>query len=161
MNSEQQIHYMTMALRAAKASPDPSTQNGAVFVSADGSLHTRDCNRFPFGVSYTEERWERPLKYSIIEHAERNALYSAAANGIQTYGGTLISPWAACSDCARAIIQCGVSELIRLGNNDTNARWDDSIKVADDLMKEAGIKITEISLTTGITLRRDGQLKAF
>src|SRR4051812_20448744 len=156
-----QHNFMAVALRAAKASPDPSTQNGAVFVTRDGKLHTRGFNAFPFGVAYTEERWERPRKYSIIEHAERNALYSAAANGMATYGGTLVSPWAACADCARAIIQCGCSELVRLGNGDTNARWDESIAIADEMMREAGILITEIDQKFGITLRRNGEAKEF
>lgn len=123
------------------------------------------CNEFPSGVSYTPERWERPLKYSFIEHAERNVIFEAARKGYRTQGATLLSPWAACADCARAIIQAGIVQLVRFDNHGPNERWDESIAIGDTMMREAGVEIVELKKpapgTFGITLRRNGALLEF
>jgi dCMP deaminase len=133
---------MSLALSAASHSPDPSTQNGAVIL---GHPETADCNRFPVGVAYRDERWERPLKYRFIEHAERNAIYAAARNGVKTNGGTLVCPWAACSDCARAIVMAGIKTLVRfpMQNDATGNHWHDECAIGDTIMREGGVEIIE------------------
>src|ERR1039457_2884604 len=110
------IHYAAMheAMEAATHSPDPSTQSGAVVMLADGQVVAADYNRFPVGVTESKERWERPLKYRFIEHAERNVIFQAARKGIKTEGATLVCPWSACSDCARAVVEAGFTTLVRL-----------------------------------------------
>jgi dCMP deaminase len=152
---------LSLALRAAAMSPDPSTQNGAVLRFTVGVLAEQ--NRFPDGVGYTPARWERPLKYAVIEHAERNVIYRAARAGWATEGATLICPWAACADCARAIIQAGIVRLVRFEAH-ASARWDDSIAIGDEMMREAGVEIVEVPMRDGafgITLRRNGEPLAF
>lgn len=155
-----------MALLEAKASPDPSTQNGAVLLSHDLNSFVRSRNEFPFGVSYHPERWERPAKYSYVEHAERNAYYKAAYQGMKTLGSTLVCPWASCHDCARAVIQSGTMRLVRLQISDScstsmNARWQESMSHADTMMVEAGVEIIELDLHFGVALRRDGEMVEF
>lgn len=149
----------------ARESPDPSTQNAAFLATPDGTLlrTTAAVNEFPLGVEYTAERWERPLKYQLIEHAERNALFAAARHGIATRGLVLVCPWAACSDCARAIIQCGVAELITLRpvKGDTHERWDASVAVAMRMLDEAGVRVRYFDSPIGEGLpkiRRNGEL---
>lgn len=150
MNIDWDYHLRT-AYQVALESPDPSTQNGAVLVDEDGTLRAVGCNEFPMGVKYTEERWVRPLKYQIIEHAERNSIYRAANNGIMTAGLTMICPWSACSDCARAIIQSGVRRLVRHqeASDRSPDRWLEEIAVADTMLNEAGIEVISISATLG------------
>lgn len=89
--------YLLMAYKEATKSPDPSTQNGAVIVTTAGTA--ADCNRFPERVKITDARLERPLKYNFIEHAERNAIFSAARKQLPLLGATMYVPWFACSDC--------------------------------------------------------------
>lgn len=151
---------MAAAIRAAALSPDPSTQNGALLATAGGDplWQTAQCNEFPRGVKYKPERWERPLKYSIIEHAERNCIYSAARHGLATDGLTMFSPWAACTDCARSIIQGGIVELVTLPA-DPHATWDESIAIAMTMLEEAGVKVTFLDepLPQVPVLRRNGK----
>lgn len=154
--------HMRLALLKATESPDPSTQNGAILVAGDEALlATAACNEFPAGVNYTPERWERPLKYEVIEHAERNAIFEAARLGIGTEGLTLVCAWAACSDCARAIIQAGLSELVTLAPEGvTHGHWGDSIDIAMVMLREAGVKVTYLPGTDfadAPPLRRNGQ----
>lgn len=165
-NQEMYEWVMAQVLRQAQRSPDPSTQNGAVLIMENRDVRwvTASVNEFPAGVEYTDERWVRPNKYQYIEHAERNCIYRAARYGISTFGGTMVCPWAACSDCARAIIQAGVQTLVTLSPTDnTNERWMDSIAIAMQMLKEGGVTVhyLEMAEPAGVLLRRDGQEVAF
>jgi dCMP deaminase len=156
---------MALAIEAAVASPDPSTQNGAVLATQDGIavFGTTACNEFPHGVHYMTERWERPAKYSYIEHAERNAIYAAAREGMPTRGLVMYCPWAACADCARAIIQARLSKLVTISPTaNTNERWVESIEVAMVMLRESHVEVEymEPEQLKGFVLpllRRDGQ----
>lgn len=155
------------AYLVAKDSPDPSTQNGALLYDPKGYLIGCDCNRFPTGVEYTAERWERPLKYSVIEHAERNSIFWAAARGRSTLDAVMVAPWAACSDCARAIIQSGVRRLVRHREATeqgykSSGQWDGSISIADQMLKEAEVEVIDVSWDfsqdSDLQIRHSGEL---
>ena len=145
------IYFLKNAYEVAyDFSTDPSTQNGAVLVDpTTGEGVMEGANHFPRGVAEKEERWQRPLKYSYVEHAERNVIFSAAAAGIRTKGMIMYCCWAACTDCARAIIQAGISEVVT--HYDPNAderfgapvslQWKDSIAIALKMLDESGVKI--------------------
>ncbi len=156
------IDVMRRLCAWANLSPDPSTQNAACLTTGDSILwDTLAVNEFPHGVKYLPERWERPGKYSWIEHAERNALFNAAKLGIPTHGLWMICPWAACADCARAIVQCGIHKLITLApkEGDTHERWAASIGVAMDILQEGEVRVEFIKgpLDLTFSIRRDGQ----
>ena len=50
-------------------------------------------------------------------------------------------PWFACTDCARAIIQSGISAVV--GHKEfyehTNERWTESTNIGMDMLKEAKV----------------------
>lgn len=163
---------------AAKHSTDPSTQNGAVIVSkvivgqrtAPDNVYIQQeiptyveigigANHFPEGVEEKLERWERPAKYQWVEHAERNAIYDAARKGQSTLGATMYVPWFACADCGRGIIQAGIKEVVGHDSplHKTNANWKQSIEVADQMFREAGIKFRRIEGHFGVKIRFNGQ----
>lgn len=159
---------MAAAFRAAENSPDPSTQNGAILATVNGEplWGTSACNEFPFGVKYSDERWLRPPdghKYDFIEHAERNAIYAAARVGIETRGLVMFCPWAACSDCARAIIQARLSKLVTLppevSDASTPDRWSASISIAMTMLEESPVEVEFFNepLPQVPVLRRNGE----
>lgn len=165
MSSDTEL--LKMAYKLAIKSPDPSTQNAAFLCYPDSTPieGSGAVNRFPIGVEYKPERWERPAKYSYIEHAERNCIFKAAQHGRATSSLTMVRPWAACVDCARAIIQAGIVCLIRhkAQEGDTNERWDASISVADEMLHEAGVVIVDVQPLSGLykdlrSIRRNGEL---
>lgn len=146
MTTEQ---YLTLAYQYAQQfSTDQSTQNGAVLVPAEsysrlGLELIYGANHFPKGVKESPERWERPTKYAFVEHAERNAIYAAAKAGVSTDQATMFVPWFACSDCARAIIQAGIKEVVGHDtpvHSEANPHWKESIQNALDMLDEAGVK---------------------
>ncbi len=127
---------------AGRRSHDPNTQNGAVLVSYRGMVRYYSANAFPAKVKQTKKRLARPAKYSFIEHAERNAIYASAKDGAFTEWSTLYCPYAACAECARAIIQAGITRVVadqRLLDIAPD-RWKDSIAIGDQMLREAGVR---------------------
>ena len=170
---ERDVKYLKMAFEIARdKGTDPSTQNGAVIVDCSWPYEEypfivgKGANHFPKGVKETKERWERPLKYAFVEHAERNAIYDAAKNscsGVAVAKTTMYCPWYACADCARAIIQSGIKEVV--GHQRcfdlTPNHWKDSIAHAFVMFEEAGIVTRKISDEMGVTIRFNGQETSF
>lgn len=132
---------LLLAYHEALKSPDTSTQNGAILLTEFDMV--MDCNRLPDGIQITEERLKRPEKYLWTEHSERNVIFKAAKMGIKTNGATMICPWAACSNCSRAIIQAGVKKLIthKQAHIRSPVFWQGEIAVAMEMFKEAGIEV--------------------
>jgi dCMP deaminase len=143
---EMVILGMQQALLLAQDSRDPSTQNGAVIAhSIEGEMQilSSGINSFCTQVQETPERWERPLKYQFVEHAERNAVYNATKYGKSIAGATLYVPFRPCVECARAIIQTGIDRVvchktIALATPD---HWKESLDSAESLLSEAGVAL--------------------
>jgi len=133
--------WMLEAYEEARMSPDPSTQNGAVIVGYQhGTMLGQACNTYPPGVLSHPARLIRPVKYHYIEHAERGAIFSAAIDGLSAYRSTMYALWGACSDCARAIIASGITELVTHSfYDDYEGPWSRSIEVGDKMFEEAGV----------------------
>lgn len=140
--------YLRQAYWAAEhRSDDPDTQNGAVLVCERRTVIA--ANSFPPGVAKTPNRLLRPLKYQLIEHAERRVIYQAARMGIMTEGATLYCPWFACHDCARAIISAGITrvvgheQVVVMGNirGLMDPTWKQSIEIGNMMLIEAGVQL--------------------
>ncbi len=146
------------AYQIATLSPDPSTQNGAIVLDKDFNLLGVGCNTFTKGVESSPEKLERPLKYSLVEHAERNSIYNCLAT-IQPVGAsldnlwvpkgrphTMVCPWAACVDCARAIVQCGIHILVRhqSATDRSPAHWIESIALADEILADGSVEVINV-----------------
>lgn len=134
------------AIEYARGSNDPSTQNSAFLLDENDEIITSTLavNGFPHGIGESNFRWAKHNKYTYVEHAERNAIYNAARYGISTEGKTMIALWASCVDCARAIIQAGITTLIRYTHTGVST-WDGSLAIAEDLLHEAGVEIITIT----------------
>ena len=114
--------WVMQAELSASKSKDDSVKVGCVLVTRDNDFITFGYNGFPRGVDEVDRngrllsvRWhERPEKYKWVEHAERNAVYNAARMGKSTLGAVAYmnyNPYP-CADCARALIQAGVVEVV-------------------------------------------------
>ena len=135
--------YLRHAYQYAQSySKDTSTQLGAILVQIHAGVVGWGVNGLATGISDKESRWCPPEKYDYIEHAERNVIYKCAERGICTTGLIMYCPWYACADCARAIIQSGISAVV--GHEDiykhVNKRWKKSTDVGIAMLKEAKIE---------------------
>ena len=135
-------YFMLMAEHAASLSKDGSTRVGCVIVGQDRNVLSTGFNGMPMGVNDdVPARHERPLKYKFFEHAERNAIYLAARAGTALKGSTAyIHPWPPCPDCARALIQAGISEIV-VPTTTVPERWHVDCLVAENMLVEAGVNI--------------------
>jgi dCMP deaminase len=136
-------------------SRDGHTHMGSVIVDADNVLVSTGYNSLPRGIEIDRE--ERRLqreggeKYFWIEHAERNAIYNAARRGTTLKGCRLYVPWAPCCDCARAIIQCGIAEVVihqngqDFYNEHTSGQWSKQHMRTTDMFLEAGVKVRYVT----------------
>lgn len=151
------LFYLRIACHVATTvSDDVHTQNGAVLVTPRGDIVV-EANRLPPDVVKTADRLQRPLKYSYIEHAERNVIYRAAKMGVPTRNATLYCPWFACAECARAIICAGITEVIGFAHPPAHGSWQESCDRGDEMLREAGVAHQRLEEKLGVFVLRDGK----
>jgi dCMP deaminase len=132
--------FMELARHIGTWSKDPQTKVGCVIVGPDGEIRSTGCNGFPRGVrDDVAERRAKPDKYRWTEHAERNAIYTAARTGIPLKGCQMYLPWFPCMDCTRAIVQVGLRELVALEPNLTDPVWGEDFRLAVALLAESDV----------------------
>ncbi len=140
-------NLMGKAYADATKSPDPSNQNGAVLVqrevNGDLTIVAQGHNHFYPGIPPDVE--DRDNKMNRIEHAERDCCFNAAARGVCTQGTILICPWAACYECARAIIGCKIHAVVyhKQRYHHTPKRWIDNVNEALGWLADAGVWLYE------------------
>jgi dCMP deaminase len=139
-------HYMVLAKCVAAFSPDRDTKVGCVIVAEDKrEILATGCNRFPEGLNTElEERYQRPEKYKYTEHAERVAIYYAAKHGVALQDSTLYLSYHPCGDCARAIIQAGIQEVVCHAPVWGNEKWDEELRLGALLLSEAGVAVVYV-----------------
>ena len=137
-------YFMGVAMLAAKRSKDPSTQVGACIVSRDNKILSIGYNGFPIGCSDDEFPWEKTdtspdhNKYLYSTHSELNAILNYRGGSLE--GSKLYVTLFPCNECAKAIIQAGIRELI----------YDDN-KYADTVSVIASRRMLE---SAGVVLKK-------
>lgn len=108
-------YFMGVAKLAAMRSKDPHTQVGACIVSADNKILSIGYNGFPSGCSDDTFPWARAgeeleSKYVYTVHGELNAILNYRGGTLE--GAKIYVTLFPCNECAKAIIQSGIRELI-------------------------------------------------
>ncbi|WCJ25333.1 Cytidine/deoxycytidylate deaminase family protein [Euphorbia peplus] len=139
-------YFMAIAFLSAERSKDPNRQVGACLVSQNGVILGIGYNGFPRGCSDDKLPWAKksktndPLetKYPYVCHAEVNAILNT--NHASAAGQKLYVTMFPCNECAKIIIQSGVSEVIYfVEKNVTNS--DTAYVASHKLLAMAGIKV--------------------
>ena len=113
-------YFMGIALLSAKRSKDPNTQVGACIVNENKKIMSVGYNGFPHGCSDDEFPWERDgassidTKYPFVCHAELNAILNNA--GASLKGCSIYVALFPCNECAKAIIQSGIKEVVYISD---------------------------------------------
>lgn len=148
-------YFMGIAMLSAERSKDPGTQVGACIVNAHNKILSVGYNGMPSGCSDDELPWENtgsPLetKYLYVCHAELNAILNNDGGSLR--GAKLYATLFPCNECAKAIIQAGITEVIYLSDKyaDTDAviaskRMFDAAKVTYRPYRSSG-KTVELTL---------------
>jgi dCMP deaminase len=138
-------YYLAICRVVAARSKDPDTQLGCIIAGPAHEIRSTGYNSFPRGIADTlPERRVRPEKYLWIEHAERNAIYNAARAGTALENCTLYVELMPCMDCARAIVQAGIREVVIDAERMKvyqSMQYNRHFELAEVLLKEAGVSL--------------------
>lgn len=110
--------FMGAAQLAALRSKDPSTQVGSCIVTPQNKIVSTGYNGPPAGVPSDDIPWDREgsfvnTKYPYVCHSELNSILNASVplDGCRIY--VSLFP---CHECAKAIIQSGIKEVIYISD---------------------------------------------
>src|SRR5690554_2044592 len=145
-------YFMGIAHLSALRSKDPSTQVGACIVDPSKRIVGIGYNGLPTGLSDDEFPWHREgeftnTKYAYIVHAELNAILNAPR---QVKGCSLYVSLFPCNECAKAIIQSGIKELIY---EDDKYAETDAVLVSKRMLKAAGVSIRKTDRQVSVSLK--------
>jgi len=143
-------YFLEICRVVATRSKDPSTQIGCAIVGPAHEIRSTGYNSLPRHVrDDVPERLERPTKYLWIEHAERNAIYNAARAGMGLEGCTLYCELTPCMDCARAIVQAGIVQVVldeERVEKYSSAQYNPHFALVHELFQEAGVTVRLVRL---------------
>jgi dCMP deaminase len=145
-------YFMGVALLSAQRSKDPNTQVGACIVDRRKRIVGIGYAGFPTGCSDDELPWGRegaPLetKYPYVCHAELNAILNR--NSADLTGCTIYTTLFPCSECAKAIVQSGLAEVVFLSDK---YRESDSDKAAAIMFRLAGVQTRKFAEPARVSL---------
>ena len=135
-------YFMGVALLAAKRSKDPNTQVGACAVDNNNIILSTGYNGFPVGCSDDEYPWNREgddTKYPYVVHAELNTILNA--NGRDLRGSRIYVSLFPCNECAKAIIQSGIKEVVYLSDKYADSR---STIASKRMLNSAGVVLRKL-----------------
>lgn len=137
-------YFMGVALLSARRSKDPNTQVGACIVNEKNKIVGAGYNGLPTGCSDDDFPWEKQgdflqTKYPYICHAELNAILNNI--GMDLTGCKIYTALFPCNECAKAIIQSGIREVIYLSDKYEAA---DIFQASRLMFKKAGITIRKV-----------------
>lgn len=141
-------YFMGIAMLSANRSKDPSTQVGACIVDSRNKIMSVGYNGFPLGCDDDSFPWDRSAdsdfdtKYPYVCHAELNAILNNAGRNLENC--KIYVALFPCNECAKAIIQCGIKEVIYLSD-----KYADSVgtRASKRMFDAAGVKYKQLKGT--------------
>ena len=136
-------YFMGMAHLSAMRSKDPNTRVGACIVNPQKRVVGLGYNGFPYGCEDDEFPWARDgqfleTKYPYVVHAELNAIL----NSIQDlHGCTLYVSLFPCNECAKAIIQAGITCVVYESDKYDGTEGNIASK---RMFRDAGVKLIQL-----------------
>ncbi len=136
-------YFMSVAHLSALRSKDPNTQVGACIVNDDNIIVGMGYNGLPKGCSDDEFPWGNvgetlDTKYAFVVHAELNAILNSYTS---LKGCTIYVSLFPCNECAKAIIQSGITKIIY---EDDKYAHTDAVKASKRMLKAAGVTLKQL-----------------
>ena len=139
-------YFMGIAKLSALRSKDPSTQVGACIVRSDNRILSMGYNGTPNGFDDQDFPWDREghalnTKYLYVCHAELNAILNFRGHKRDFEGAKIYVALFPCNECAKAIIQSGIKEVIYLSDK---YKDQDNFKASKILFDKCNVKYREL-----------------
>jgi dCMP deaminase len=154
-NKLSDIEYMKRSLWLRRNSHDPHRQVAAIIVGRNGNVLSERANEPPDALDLSRSESLAAIeddptwKYFILEHAERNAIYTAHAAGHVLRGTTMYATLYPCADCARAIVAAGISRLVILEpaqNPERDEKWLTHYRFAKKIFELGGVAVEFVQM---------------
>jgi dCMP deaminase len=132
---------MKLALKASELSPDNRTKVGACIVNLEtGEIVSTGCNIMPNNCEdFTWELGEGlNNKHLYVVHAELNAILNARRD---LTGLALFTTLFPCNECAKAIIQSGISHVFYSSDKYKDVL---AFQASRLMLNKSGIKLEEV-----------------
>ena len=148
-------YFMALALLSAERSKDPSTQVGACIVDKNNKVVSLGYNGAPIGFHDDNLPWDKregkfeETKYPYVCHAEANAIYNAAAQGVVLRDTKVFVNLFPCEECAKAIIQSGIKEIIYLEDKYAETP---GVKFSKNLFNSCGVSYRQLEVEKEIVI---------
>ena len=159
--------FMGISKLAAGRSKDPSTQVGACIVDKDNRILSIGYNGTPNGFNDDEFPWERTgnnqneTKYPYVCHAELNAILNYRGSRKDLVGSKIYVDLFPCNECAKAIIQSGIKEIVYLSDkyngtleNSASKHLLDTCNVTYRMLESNNQKDIKLSLKPDIAIEQ-------
>ena len=136
-------YFMGIALLSAQRSKDSHTQVGACIVNHENKILSLGYN-MPW-----ERNGENPVntKYMYVCHAELNAILNRSSGSLE--GAKLYVTLFPCNECAKAIIQSGIKEVVYMSdkyadeaNTIASKKMFDMVGIKYRIYEKTGRKLT-------------------
>lgn len=133
-------YFMGVAKLAAMRSKDPNTQVGACIVNTANKIISTGYNGLPLGCSDDTFPWGREgstydSKYGYVTHAELNAILNNPGTSLE--GCRIYVALFPCNECAKAIVQSGIKEVIYISDKYTDT---DENRASKRILNAAGVR---------------------
>lgn len=151
--------FIGIAKLAAGRSKDPSTQVGACIVGQDNRILSIGYNGAPNYFDDDKFPWNRDgattndTKYPYVCHAELNSILNFPGSRKDLRGAKIYVDLFPCNECAKAIIQSGIKEVIYLSDKYSGTELNTAAKLLFDScgvsyrqLDEKYMKILRVSL---------------
>ena len=137
-------YFMGIALLSGCRSKDPGTQVGACIVNKQHKIVGTGYNGLPIGCDDDEFPWDKQgnfldTKYPYVCHAELNAILNNIGMNLQ--GCTIYTALFPCNECAKAIIQAGITEVVYLSDK---YNGQDSAVASRRMLETAGVTCRKV-----------------
>ena len=111
-------YFMGIAVLSSERSKDPNTRVGACIVNDENKILSMGYNGAPTGFSDDVMPWAREganldTKYPYVCHSELNAILNCPTSVKGARVSVTLFP---CNECAKAIIQAGIKEVVYLSD---------------------------------------------
>ena len=136
---------MGIALLSGCRSKDPGTQVGACIVNKQHKIVGTGYNGLPMGCNDDEFPWDKQgnfldTKYPYVCHAELNAILNNIGMNLQ--GCKIYTALFPCNECAKAIIQAGITEVVYLSDK---YNGQDSAVASRRMLETAGVSCRKVT----------------
>ena len=136
-------YFMGVAKLSALRSKDPNGQVGACIVSQENKILSMGYNGMPIGCPDDQMPWAREgsfleTKYAFVCHAELNAILNNDGGSLR--GTRIYVTLFPCNECAKAIIQSGIREIVYLSDKYADT---DAVIASKRMLQMAGVVLRQ------------------